>query len=355
MGLSYVWGDVRVREYGKVSVRFWSHGSGKRLRGDPEAQVIALHLVSCSWSNSIGIFYIPLPSLAHEVGSPLEGAMEALARVVGSGFAAYDLASEMVWIPNHAQIENGDALKSGDNRKKFFQEELEKLGNHPFAKEFWDRYGVAYQLTMPKALASPFEGPWEPLLSQSKSKARANTKHVQIVSQPELFEPKAKETPGPIAIIRRAFLDGYAARYPNAKAYPWGAKESGQAKNLLKSIPLEELLEMIGAWFAWGNARVINGGHAFGTGSDSFVWRYIELRADMDAPERRVDAAKSMHAERNANRVVGTRSQAERLAEKLSGENNGNRTDQEVGSQRAIGPGSASVADVRNFQSTIER
>jgi hypothetical protein len=316
-----------VREWGKVSTAFWERGSGKRLRGEHEASLLALHLVSCRWANSIGVFYIPLPAIAHAIGSPLEGAMEALRRVIEAGFCEYDLASEMVWIPNHAEIEIGKTLKATDNRKTSVQEMLDSLGNHPYAVKFWDRYGEAYGLAPSKPLASPFEGPWEPLLSQSKSKARTKQEQEQYPPRDEKmltvasaeFDARADTEPTPIAQVRGAFLSAYAARYPQASRYPWGAREGGAAKNWLKSVPLDEALSLVTWFFAWKRPEVIKSGHPFCTGSNALVMKFHELRADLAHPERRAFAAAVNNDEQQAIHNSEGEAQTARIVAKITG------------------------------------
>lgn len=119
--------------------------------------------------------------------------------------------------------------------------------------------------------------------------------------RPTTYEPtnetkgrssRAKDSePTPGALVRKAFLDGYAARFPKSKPYPWGAREAGQAKNLLKTLPLAEALELIDAWFRWPNKRAIDASLMWGTGPDCFVLKWGELRGDLSHPERRKQSA----------------------------------------------------------------
>lgn len=95
----------------------------------------------------------------------------------------------------------------------------------------------------------------------------------------------------PVAQVRDCWLESYAHRYGRLKRCPWGAREGGQAANLLGSLPLADCLELIPQYFKWPNARVIRAGHPFGIGPDSFIMKYIELSADLVAPERHAEAA----------------------------------------------------------------
>ena len=53
-----------MRDYGKVSPHFWLRGSGKKLRGDSEAQVVALYLATSPSANITGLYHIERARLA---------------------------------------------------------------------------------------------------------------------------------------------------------------------------------------------------------------------------------------------------------------------------------------------------
>jgi hypothetical protein len=153
-----------MREYGKLEPTFWTRGSGKALRGHPDAQVVAVYLFSCGASNLIGVYYLPLPTLAHETGSPFEGASKGLAMVCAEGIAAYDVEAELVWVPGLAKRSLGAELKAGDKRLVAVERELDQVGAHPFARAFFEKYGQAFHLRPRpelEALRSPFPSPFE--------------------------------------------------------------------------------------------------------------------------------------------------------------------------------------------------
>lgn len=151
-----------MRDYAKVSPQFWTKGSGKRLRGDPDAQVLALYLVTCPSANMIGIYYVPFVAIAHETGLGEKRAKAAMARLTVAGFADYDDDAELAWVPNMAAYQIGDTISGGDKRHKGVTGELSKYTGHRFAERFLETYGTAYGIAhaSPKRATpgSPFQG-----------------------------------------------------------------------------------------------------------------------------------------------------------------------------------------------------
>ncbi|MFT3789627.1 MAG: hypothetical protein QM741_00825 [Rudaea sp.] len=61
-----------MRDYGKVSPQFWIGKTGKRLRGNLEAQIVAMYLMTAPAASMTGVYYCPLVSIAHETGLDAE-------------------------------------------------------------------------------------------------------------------------------------------------------------------------------------------------------------------------------------------------------------------------------------------
>jgi len=135
-----------MRDYGLISTKMWTRGSGKRLRGNAVAMLVGCYLCTSPHSNMIGVYYCPLVTISHELGLPVESIREALKVVESEGFAFYDEDSEFVWVPNHAEIEIGDTLRPGDRRAKRIKAEFELIGCKRFAAAFLERYGSAFGL-----------------------------------------------------------------------------------------------------------------------------------------------------------------------------------------------------------------
>lgn len=143
-----------MRDYGKLSPFFWTRGSGKKLRGHPEAQVVAAYLSTAPAANMIGIYYVALATISSDTGIPQDRAREALKLVADAGYAFYDSDDEIAWVPNHAKFEIGDQLRPGDKRRPRVYAELNQVSDHRFATDFRKRYASGYGLEPPTEGAS---------------------------------------------------------------------------------------------------------------------------------------------------------------------------------------------------------
>lgn len=157
-----------MRDYARVAPAFWTKGSGKALRGNPDAQLVALYLVTCPWSNMIGLYYLPLATAAHETGLKLETLRKALRSIETARFAYYDEISEFAWVPNGATYQIGEFLASGDKRQKGVLRELYQFRSHRFAAMFFDRYAEPYGLSRPSWLGETSETQLKPLACQDQ-------------------------------------------------------------------------------------------------------------------------------------------------------------------------------------------
>lgn len=146
-----------AREYAKVAWRFWTSRTGRRLRGDPDAQLVALYLLTCQTSTMFGLYQISPPTIAHETGVEIDAVRSALARLEREDFAYYDPDAELVLVVNMAQFQIAETLLKNDNRVKNLQKELAFWSKHLFARKFWQRYEIPFHLG-----PWPFGGPLAP-------------------------------------------------------------------------------------------------------------------------------------------------------------------------------------------------
>lgn len=153
-----------MRDYAKVAPTYWTGETGKKIRMlGRDAQVVALYLITGPGSNWIGLYYLPLPTLCHEVGISRDTALRILEKLAAIGFAHYDRDREQAWVPGTAKFQIGEQLKPGDKRIAGIVKDLKAYAGTPFGADFCRRYKEAFCLPETEALASPLEGPPKPV------------------------------------------------------------------------------------------------------------------------------------------------------------------------------------------------
>lgn len=159
-----------MANYHKLHSSFWTSGTGKALRGDTEAQLVALYLMTSPHSNMTGVYHCPVLYLAHETGISFEGALKALARLSEAGFCTYDDASEYVFVHRLAAYQVGESLQQNDNQVKGVKNAINDLPNTPLKTMFIKAYAESFHLQeMLKKIKegkknlSPFEAPSKPV------------------------------------------------------------------------------------------------------------------------------------------------------------------------------------------------
>jgi len=138
-----------VREFSIFLSRFWVTGPGKKYRGDHLLVAAASYLFTCPFANHIGIFYLPLITIADGLGCSFEEAKRAIFILEHDGFCTYCAKSEYVYVHEMAQIQilrNRDRLKATDKRVKNVHKELVKYCNSIHLSAFYDRYQEAFHL-----------------------------------------------------------------------------------------------------------------------------------------------------------------------------------------------------------------
>lgn len=205
-----------MREYGKVAPTFWTGETGKRIRkAGPNAQIVALYLQTAPGSNMLGLYYLPVPVLAHETGMTLEGASKALQCLSEVGFAEYDHESEYVFLPRMAHYQIGSSLTIGkdgpDKRVVGIKKQLETLRKNPFFNRFLELYREAYHLQD----VSPSEAPQKPLRSQEQEQRAVEQEQNVSASVVPTSRLKVETLPVPTKTAQTwdAYSQAYTHRY----------------------------------------------------------------------------------------------------------------------------------------------
>jgi len=116
----------------------------------------------------IGLYYLPLPTLMHEVGIDQKGALKGLASLSEALFAHYDADSEHVFVPEMAAHQIGEPLSSSDNRVKGVVREWISMRKSPFFMDFHRRYATSFHLPNPEDMNIQIKAPSKPLRSQEQ-------------------------------------------------------------------------------------------------------------------------------------------------------------------------------------------
>jgi hypothetical protein len=178
-----------MREYGSISPQFWIGHSGKRLRGNLDAQVLALYLMTSPHANMIGVYYCPMVYMANDTGMTIEGASKALQRLIEVGLVEYDEGSETVFVLRMAAFQVGEDLKSNDNRVLGIKRAYQNIAATRIKSRFYEIYSAAYYLDSDekvKPLKSPLQDPPKQLTGTG---ARALTGAGGSAREPEPPEP----------------------------------------------------------------------------------------------------------------------------------------------------------------------
>lgn len=184
-----------MRDYGKVGPKFWLGETGKKLRkAGPEAQVVALYLLTSPHSNMLGLYYQPVMYIAHETGLGIEGASKGLQCSIEAGFCEYDEASEVVWVHEMAKYQIAEQLSANDKRCIGIQNEYNSLPANPYLARFFEKYRAAFNMTKQRGIISPIEGASKGLGSQEHEQEQEQE---QDISNPDglLVDSDADDLP----------------------------------------------------------------------------------------------------------------------------------------------------------------
>lgn len=173
-----------MRKFATVAPQFWIGRTGKAIRdAGKDARILATYLITSPTSNMIGLYYLPVPTIAHETGLTADEIRLAFRTLEEIAFCWYDQPTEMVWIPAMARYQIGERLGHGDKRITGIGRELRNLPANPFVGAFHREYGESFNLPAAsaddqdkgidvgdaaaegpsEALRSPLEGAYKPL------------------------------------------------------------------------------------------------------------------------------------------------------------------------------------------------
>lgn len=161
-----------MRDYGKVSPRFWIGKTGKAIRAEgANATIAAMYLLTAPGSNMTGLYYLPLVNMQHETGLSDREVVVALAALGKAGFAYYDAEHEVVWVVEMAKYQIAETLKAEDKRVQGVINEIAAYRDCRFYRDFVKKYAEAFHLPsadLLKGLPRASEAPSKALRSQEQ-------------------------------------------------------------------------------------------------------------------------------------------------------------------------------------------
>lgn len=205
-----------MRDYAKVSPKFWTGLTGKSLRKHPEAQIVAFYLMTCPTSEMTGVFVCPLIYIAHETGLGEEGALKGLARLYEIDFCTFDEASETIFVHEMAKYQIGEELKVNDNQVKSVRKAFSAMKGI-IRERFFERYEASFHLSD----ESPCKAPSKPRTRTSEGTGA----ETETRSAPDgaCAEPQSASTPAVVEIpiiggkefpVTQKHADEWIAAYP---------------------------------------------------------------------------------------------------------------------------------------------
>jgi hypothetical protein len=139
-----------MRGYGRIALQFWTGSTGKRLRKNKDARILAAYLVTGSNANMLGLYYLPLPLILHETGLTEKEVKNAFEFLSEEGYASYHQDTEFVYVPTMVYWQVG-YLKETDNQIRSVNNAYKALPDNPFLGDFFDTHHEGLRLTSRKA------------------------------------------------------------------------------------------------------------------------------------------------------------------------------------------------------------
>ncbi|MGR9188816.1 hypothetical protein [Rhizobium leguminosarum] len=165
-----------MRKFASIPPRVWQVDL-KAIRGDLAALAVHYHLTTSGHANMLGLYYVPVTYIAHEIGCPEEGASKGLLALVEAKICSYDFERELVWVHEMAADQIAAQLSPKDKRVKGVADQLAMLPMCPITLSFYQRYRLAFHLYDEQNLAEfelsmpeSSEAPPKPLRSKEKDK-----------------------------------------------------------------------------------------------------------------------------------------------------------------------------------------
>ena len=187
------------------------------MRSKPNAQRVAMYLMTAPGSEMTGVFYCPLSYILNDVGSmepeapsegltgndrritsPFEGVAQALVYLNKVGFCFYDFETEWVFVTEMARWQIGEKLRGSDKRISGLRKSVNTMPES-MKSRFLARYNEDFSLgfklekhqTNDEKVISPFEGASR---SEQNNKKPHRSQEQEQEQEQEQDQEQKKET-----------------------------------------------------------------------------------------------------------------------------------------------------------------
>ncbi|MDR9783837.1 hypothetical protein [Rhizobium redzepovicii] len=165
-----------MRKFASIPPRVWQ-ADLKPVRGNLEALAVHYHLTTSGHANMLGLYYVPITYIAHEIGCSQEGASKGLLDLIEAKICSYDYQRELVWVHEMAADQIAPQLSPKDKRVKGVADQLAMLPICPITLGFYQRYRLPFHLSDERnleefelSMPDDVEAPSKPLRSKEKEK-----------------------------------------------------------------------------------------------------------------------------------------------------------------------------------------
>ncbi len=163
-----------LRKFASIPPRIWQ-ADLKAVRGDLEAIAVHYHLTTSGHANMLGLYYLPVAYIAHEVGFTQEGASKGLLALISADICSYDFERDIVWVHDMAADQIAPQLSPKDKRVKGIADQLSMLPMCKITLGFYSKYRLPFHLYDERnledfelAVGEHQEAPSKPLRSKEK-------------------------------------------------------------------------------------------------------------------------------------------------------------------------------------------
>lgn len=228
----------------------WVQGTIKELKGDREAREMAFYLMTSPSSNLLGLYYLPLCTLRHELGyDDDEQVRVVMRRLISKHFLRYDEASETIWVINMCREQVGDDPKATDNRIRGVLKEIRKYKKNPFYGAFCEHYSRVFGVT--------FEAPREPLGSPSGAPCKGLTSPSEGQKNPGEAPPESGSGTG----TGTGRESGAGAPATSTPPVPTSVERSRAKLDTLLDVAVSLEAAREGAWTAQAQREAFQGAY----------------------------------------------------------------------------------------------